>query len=316
MRRILVGVALLVIAGAAAILYSQFRADIAAARALVEGRSKTVETGFGTVEYAEEGTGAPLLVIHGAGGGFDQALDEAGVWAAGHRIIAPSRFGYLRSSFPQGATSAMQADAFVALLDSLGVQKAAVLGISAGANSAMEMAMRHPDRVTALVLLVPAAYAPSRQPPSPGGSTSESIIRTVLGSDFIFWAGTRFFPDLMAGTILATDPALVRNASPADQERAGILMRHILPVSLRTEGLIFDGMMVSNLTTSPALEKIACPVLAISARDDRYGTAETADYVASHVANGRAVIFDTGGHVMIGHNDEVLRLIGDFIDGN
>lgn len=317
MVRVIIGIVLLLVAAVAAVLYSLYQPDIAAARALVEGRSKTIETTFGTLEYADEGSGRPLLVIHGAGGGFDQALDESGAWVATHRIIAPSRFGYLRSSFPKGATSAMQADAFVALLNSLGLDKVAVLGISAGANSAMQLAIRHPDRVSALVLLVPAAYAPSRKPtPVNGTSPVQQAALSLLGSDFMFWAGARFLPDVMTGTILATDPALVHAASPADQARAATLLHHILPVSQRAQGLIFDGTMVSDLTTPPALDKVVCPVLAISAKDDRYGTAETADYVASHVASGRAVIFETGGHVMIGHNDEVSRLIGDFVDAN
>ncbi len=314
MRWFLLGIALLLIVGGV-VLYSLYRGDIAVARALLEARSKTIATSFGTLEYADEGSGTPILVIHGAGGGFDQAMDEAGAWATSHRIIAPSRFGYVRSAFPPGATSAMQADAFVELLDALGIDKVVALGISAGANSAMQLAIRHPGRVTALVLLVPAAYAPSRKPTPTGGvSPIQQAALSLLGSDFMFWAGVRFLPDVMTGTILATDPALVHSASPADQERARMLMWHILPVSLRAQGLIFDGGMVSDLTTPPALDKVMCPVLTISARDDRYGTAETADYFAGHVAKGRAVIFETGGHLLIGHNDEAQRLIGDFVD--
>jgi pimeloyl-ACP methyl ester carboxylesterase len=314
MRLALVILLLILIVGGGA-LYILYRNDITAARALIEGKSKTVETSFGTIEYAEAGSGSPILVIHGAGGGFDQGMDEAGVWAANHRVIAPSRFGYLGSAFPQRATSAMQADAFVALLDSLGIDKVGVLGISAGANSAMALAIHHPDRVTSLALMVPAAYAPSRKPPPPGGSAYEGIIRRVLGSDFIFWLGVRFLPNTMTGTLLATDPALLRSATASEKQRASALLWHILPVSVRTDGLMFDATLVSDLTTPPELDKVVCPVLAISAKDDRYDTAETAQYVVDHVTNGRAIIFETGGHLLIGHNDEVVNLIRNFFGG-
>ena len=58
-------------------------------------------TSFAIMEYAQIGTGEPILVVHGAAGGFDQALDMAGPLAEhGYRLIAPSRFGYLRSGMP------------------------------------------------------------------------------------------------------------------------------------------------------------------------------------------------------------------------
>ena len=99
------------------------------------------------------------MVVHGSGGGYDQGMAFAGALADyGIRVIAMSRFGYLRTPMPADASEAAQADAHVCLLDVLGIRQAAVLGGSAGALSALQMAIRHPDRVRALVLLVPLAY--------------------------------------------------------------------------------------------------------------------------------------------------------------
>jgi pimeloyl-ACP methyl ester carboxylesterase len=47
-------------------------------------------------------------------------------------VIAPSRFGYLGSSLPAGATPADQADAYAVLLDALGIERTAVVGCSTG----------------------------------------------------------------------------------------------------------------------------------------------------------------------------------------
>jgi len=63
----------------------------------------------------------------------------------GYRLIAPSRFGYLGSSMPP-SHAAMQADAYAQLLDRLGIEKVMVVGISAGAWSSMQFAIRHPER--------------------------------------------------------------------------------------------------------------------------------------------------------------------------
>lgn len=82
----------------------------------------------------------------------------------GIRVFAVSRFGYLRTPRPDDASPEMQADAHVCLLDALDVDKAAVMGVSAGAPSALQTAIRHPARVSALVRVVPIAYKPDAVP--------------------------------------------------------------------------------------------------------------------------------------------------------
>jgi 2-hydroxy-6-oxonona-2,4-dienedioate hydrolase len=101
----------------------------------------------GSLEYAVAGDGPPLMMIHGTGGGFDQGLlFAAGLRRSGFRIVAPSRFGYLGSAFPDDAPPAHQADTLVELLDHLGIDRLPVAGGSAGALTAAELALRHPDR--------------------------------------------------------------------------------------------------------------------------------------------------------------------------
>lgn len=78
-------------------VWSRFRLAASAAGGRVAGRSSTMATPFSTLEYAIAGSG-PLVMIHGTGGGFDQGLRFAETLKRlGHQIIAPSRFGYLRS---------------------------------------------------------------------------------------------------------------------------------------------------------------------------------------------------------------------------
>ncbi|MGO4915940.1 alpha/beta fold hydrolase [Pseudogemmobacter sp. W21_MBD1_M6] len=78
-----------------------------------------------------------------------------GLRDAGFQIVAPSRFGYLRSAFPEHASPAHQADVLVELLDHLGLARIAVVGGSAGALTAAEFGLRHPDRCSHLALIVP-----------------------------------------------------------------------------------------------------------------------------------------------------------------
>ncbi|BAM07281.1 hypothetical protein LFE_1599 [Leptospirillum ferrooxidans C2-3] len=61
------------------------------------------------------------------------------------------------------------------------------------------------------------------------------------------------------------------------------------------------------------IKTIACPVLTISAEDDRFGTASRAKHIATSVLDGRAVIFPTGGHALVGHSADALREITSFL---
>ncbi len=93
-----------------------------------------------------------MLVSHGIFHGCDGGLASVEDMIVGRRIIVPSRFGYLGSSLPAGATVADQADAFVAVLDHLHLSAVDVVAISAGTSAAVQLALRHPERVRHLVI--------------------------------------------------------------------------------------------------------------------------------------------------------------------
>ena len=253
----------------------------------------------------------PLLAVHGSGGGHDQGMAFAARLANnGIRVIAMSRFGYLRTPMPSDASAAAQADAHVCLLDALGIGRAAVMGGSAGAPSALQMAIRHPDRVSALILLVPLAYKPPSQADSaaPMPAWVEAAMMRLIGSDFLFWAGIHVARDQVIGLVLATPPELLTTASTQERARVNALVDNILPVSARAAGLRSDSTVGKHLAAVP-LESIHMPTLIISARDDRYGTYATAKYTASRIPMAKFVGFDQGGHTWVGHDDDVMTEI-------
>ncbi|MBL8552626.1 MAG: alpha/beta fold hydrolase [Hyphomonadaceae bacterium] len=303
--------------GAAALIgagrsWRAFSADLEAARARTLGRSRIVASRYGALEVAEAGDGPPVLMIHGTGGGFDQGLAMSGPLRESRRVIAPSRFGYLRSAFPADPSSDNQADAFADLLDALGVDKAAIIGGSAGALSAMAFAIRHPDRTSALVALVPAAYAPGRPPVDPPNPLAQAIIEHGLKSDLLFWLGMKVSEDAMIASLLATDPARVRAASAAEQARVRAVLRDILPVSLRAEGLKNDARLAYTPAPMP-IERITAPTLALSLEDDRFQTLAAARHIAATVPGAELVSFQSGGHIWAGRNAEVFAAVEGFL---
>ncbi len=306
-----IGAGALAAGGAATAL--SFDGAMARANAAVSPELSTViQSRHGDLEYAEAGTGTPLLMIHGTGGGFDQGLLFARPLVdRGYRIIAPSRFGYLRSAFPSEPTSANQADALVDLLDHLGIERIAVAGGSAGALSALEFAVRHPERTAALLPVVPATFVPGRtlsqtQPPEIEAAMA------LLRSDFLFWMALNIMPDLMIGNLLATDPALLKTAMPEEAARARQILWSILPVSLRADGLINDARLAANPAQTD-LAAITAPTLAISVEDDRFNTAAAARHIAATVPGARSIIYPTGGHIWLGHDAELFGAIDSFL---
>lgn len=296
-------------------LYSGYRHDIERAREQFATGSRIAETACGSIEYAVAGDGPPLLIVHGAGGGFDKGLDVGrSLVASGFRIIAMSRFGYLRTPLPNDASAAAQADAHACLLDSLNIRRVVVVGASAGAPSSLQFALRHPGRITALVLLVPATYVsrPGGAPPMQAPAGTMFLYDMALRSDFLFWAATRFARETVIRAILATPPAIVANASVDEQARIDEVLAQILPVSPRRLGLINDAKVTSSLQRYE-LERIAVPTLAISMQDDLFGTFDGARYTVEHIPHARFIGYPSGGHLWVGHREEIAAEIAAFL---
>ena len=310
-RAVLTGLGGLILAGGA-YATGAYRSAMAAADARLARRSSLIDTDAGPLEYAVAGEGPPVMMIHGTGGGFDQGLLFAhALRERGFRIVAPSRFGYLRSAFPDDASPAHQADVLVALLDHLGVERLPVIGGSAGALTAAEFALRHPDRCAHLVLLVPAANLTGRDPVE-FTALQRAAVNLVLGSDLAFWALSSLAPGQTIRTLLATDPALLSRVAPEERRRAALILDGLMPIRRKADGLRTDGFWAG--TPSPtAYEDIAVPTLILSCEDDLFGTAETARRLAERIPDATVMIWPEGGHIWLGHDADVAREIADFV---
>ncbi len=307
-----------IVAALALALYIAYMRDITAAKEQISSGSNVINAAhFGPIEYADVGKGAPILAIHGTGGGFDQGLLTARSFMGDditdtHRVIAPSRFGYLKTPMPSDNRSpAAQADAHAALLDTLGIKgKVTVIGASAGALSAAEFAAKYPDRVSVLVLAVPAAWFPEAA--SEGSAeigSNDFIMNTVLRSDFLMWAVTKMAGDQMI-SFLGVPAELQQSMTPKERENTESLIQMIQPVSQRYEGIKQDAENHQN-RQRVALEQITAPTIIVDAKD--VVTYPGSKYTAEHIPNAKLVEFETGGHLLIGHGDEAIAAIRQFM---
>ncbi len=291
-----------------------FLRDLRQARRRLRTQSRIAITRSGPVEYGETGYGPPVLVVHGAGGGYDQGLDFGhGLVDAGLRVIAMSRFGYLGTALPADASPEAQADAHAALMDSLGVTAAAVIGTSAGAPSALQFALRHPERCSALVLAVPLTYAPAGEGPVPKPPAAlPLLLATALRFDFLYWVTARLARRLLVGTVLATPPESIAEADVDERFRLRRIVDSIFPVSVRRPGLLNDGAIAVSLTRYP-LERIRVPTLVMSVKDDRFATWRGALHTAESIPGARFVGYPSGGHVWIGNHRDLIVKIAAFL---
>ena len=106
-----------------------------------------------SIYWEAAGTGAPVILMHG--GNLDRRMwdSEFVAWRASHRVIRFDARGYGRSGRIDTAFAAH--DDLLALMDSLSIPRASLVGLSLGGRVAMDFALAHPERVDRLVLAAP-----------------------------------------------------------------------------------------------------------------------------------------------------------------
>jgi pimeloyl-ACP methyl ester carboxylesterase len=241
----------------------------------------------------ERGTGAPILCVHGGASSARvweqpaERLSELG------RVITYDRRGYSRSRPPEPvARVADHAEDAAALLDALGAAPAVVIGRSYGGQVAIELALRHPGHVRALVLLegVPESLDPEgaewaadlrRRVLDDPERGVETVLREVLGDDG--WEG---LPDEILAAFLENGPALVADLRGDDY-------------------LVLD---------PEALTRIRQPALLVAAEDSHPAFRRVNERAAAVMPAARAALVE-GGHMIDPADPVVLEFVRKVVGG-
>jgi pimeloyl-ACP methyl ester carboxylesterase len=277
-------------------------------RAGLTGSALTA-TARGEVEYADQGSGPPVLLVHGAGGGYDQGLLIGQTFVGeGYRFIAPSRFGYLRGPILPDGSPAAQADAYAALLDTLGIGPVAVVAFSDGGPSALQFALRHPDRTMALVMM----SAKSQTPP-PSTPLQEAVFESIFRSDYLYWAvSAAARPFLLA--MLGVSAEVQNLAAGTGQRLITAATDGMNPISLRRNGIYHDRATLSVLPDEAfQLEQITAPTLVVHARDDGLQPYGHGQNTATRVPSAQLVSYERGGHLLSLQIDDAREKVTAFV---
>ena len=239
----------------------------------------------------------------------------------GFTILAPSRPGYLRTPLSVGQTPEQQADAMISLLNTLGINKVAVIGFSAGASVAFQMALRHPDRVWGLVL------------ESLGAQASQGPIYEILTqlvtldhlADFSSWLlylaqhsdvrGTAEYI-LSLDTFLTGKPLKVRTDYVFHHGKQTKFFKQLIlsciPLSPRTPGLLND---INNLDPwqTPAYlafyPLVKTPTMIIEAIDDSNGNYQEATFVSQQMHAQLVSVANSGHFIWLGDRTKQWQIL-------
>ncbi len=300
--------ALAVGAGATYLAYAR---DMRATRERLAAGSQMIDTRHGPVEVATWGEGPAVLVVHGAGGGYDQGLSIARAFGGeSFRWISPSRFGYLRTPLPEDASTAAQAEAFADLLDGLGVERVAIVAMSGGVPPSLQFARRYPERTSALMLLSSAPYTPltaaEQEFPVPIW-----VYQALFSSDFPYWVLQQVAPATLE-TMFDITPALRAGAPPEEQPFIAGQVAAFQPVTERIAGVQNEGAAIDP-EARYHLEAITTPTLVVHARDDQINPFSFGEYTAHHIPGAEFMPLESGGHLLLGHHAEVRAGVNDFL---
>jgi pimeloyl-ACP methyl ester carboxylesterase len=286
--------------------------DIRAARERAAAGSKMIDTPRGPIEYATLGEGPPVLALHGTSGGWDQGISAAReLTPYGFQIIAPSRFGYLRTPLPPDPLPPAEADMWICFLDALKIRRAALISYSAGAAPALQLALRHPERISAAVFVVPGSGGICPDCIEKGTNPPRFLLDALYRFDFPMWLVMKLAPKFMY-TLVAVPASLVPTLSPEARAELNETIKGMLPVSSRRLGVLNEGNTQGTLIQYP-LDQVTTPTLFISAADDLYTTLPVARHAARTIPGAKLMEFPTGGHLLLGRGDEVWPAVAAFL---
>ncbi|HEX7122661.1 MAG TPA: alpha/beta hydrolase [Gemmatimonadaceae bacterium] len=123
---------------------------LASGSVVVGAQPRMLNVGDASLRFESAGTGQAIIFIHGWAQDLRLWDAEVPVFSSTYRVIRYDRRGYGKST-GHADPSADPAD-LLALLDSLGIERPHLVGLSGGAGVALRFAMAYPDRVHGLVL--------------------------------------------------------------------------------------------------------------------------------------------------------------------
>ncbi len=253
--------------------------------------NQLAQTARGAMEYRLAGAGPVVMVLNGGHCSRATRLSHERLADHGFTVLTPSRPGYDATPAATGRSAQAAADALAALLDTLNLQRAAVIGISAAGPTALALAQRHPDRVSRLVLESAVTW--------PWATATKRGSWLAFGpTEGLTWAfvrlALRLVPQamlrIMLGALTSLDVgAVMQGMSSADL----VFVRRVFETSRSGTGFMLD---LQNEVSD--LASIQAAVLVLHTPNDKAVPPRHAQRIGAEVAHSTVVAVPAESHLL------------------
>jgi pimeloyl-ACP methyl ester carboxylesterase len=252
--------------------------------------------------FTEQGSGPVVVLLHGFPLSRVMWAQQLKTLSESYRVIAPDLRGHGESPAPDTAyTMDLMADDVVELLDGLGVVEPVVVGgLSMGGYVALAMALKHPGRVRALMLIDTKAAADSPEAAKTREETAQAVLKAGNSGAVV----AAMIPKLFGKTTREQYP-----------DRIGPLKADMEKTSASGVAGALRGMAIRP-DRREQLADVAVPTLVIVGEEDVIAPPDEARAMAEALPNGRLEIVPDAGHLAPYENPEAVdRVILGFLQG-
>lgn len=257
------------------------------------------------ISLFESGTGHPVILLHGSGPG-------ASAWANFEPNVGPlsQHFRVIGLDFPGwgGSSPAVPGDVdlvaiVLGVMDTLGIERAALIGNSLGGATALKLAADRPDRVSALVTMGVHSGIPTAMSPS---GPSEGILALVGAYRDPTPTGMGRLVSAMTYSPEFGNETLIEARSRAALESPDHLANFLISFE--------RGQFLKPPATLTDYGRIAAPTLLVHGRDDRVLPYEHSLVLLPLIRDSRLLLLNRCGHwAQLEHANEFNRATIDFI---
>jgi pimeloyl-ACP methyl ester carboxylesterase len=138
------------------------------------------------------------------------------------------------------------------------------------------------------------------------------LVGALFKWNFPIWAAQRVAPSMML-TWVAVPQSLVPSLEPPDRAALDEAIKMIFPVNARHDGMVYDARSQSGAFGLFPIQQISAPTMWVSADDDLYNTARVARFAASVVPGAKLLVYETGGHLLLGRGRELWPAVAEFL---
>jgi pimeloyl-ACP methyl ester carboxylesterase len=242
----------------------------------------TVSVHNASFHVVDEGSGPPLLLVHGFPLDHTMWRHQIARFAATHRVIAPDLRGFGQSALSPGVVTMKQfADDLAGILPAIGENRPVILcGLSMGGYIAWQFVEHHRSKLAALIVCDTKA-APD---------TPEAKQARLDAADRLEREGTKFLAETMLPKLFGAQ--LMNSPPPYVQETSAVILR----TDPRACAAAQRGM-AERVDYRPQLARIDLPTLVLCGEKDVISPPKEMREIAAAIPNARYVEIPAASHM-------------------